>query len=67
MANNIFNTIIQHTNSDAVKAICSKTKLEYRKNGRYTSIEAGTLKSIEDIMSSFEETYEELLKYLNYK
>jgi hypothetical protein len=56
MANNIFNTIIKHTNRVAVKAICSKTKLEYRNNEKYASIEAGTLKSIEGIISSFEET-----------
>ncbi len=67
MANNIFNSIIKHTNRDAVKAICSKTKLGYLNNGRYARIEAGTLKSIEDIMSSFEAIYEELLKYQNYK
>jgi hypothetical protein len=46
--------------------MCGKTKLGYRNNGRYAHIEAGTLKSNEDIMSSFEETYEELLKYQNY-
>jgi len=43
MANNIFNTIIKHTNRDAVKAICDKIKLDYRNNGRYARIEAGTL------------------------
>ena len=49
MANNIFNTIIKHKNRDAVKTICGKTKLEYRNNGRYARIKAGTLKSMKTL------------------
>ena len=38
MANNIFNTIIKHTNRDAVKAICDKIKLDYRNKGVFLFI-----------------------------